>query len=404
MSSSFFIARRYLFSKKSQNVINIISSVSVMGIAVSTAALVIVLSALNGLGDLVSTLYTTFESDIKIESVKSKTFDRNLIDRNIYEVGGLKDYTEVIEEIAIFRHEEQFQIGILKGVEDPFLRMSEMSGHMEDGPADLGEPGYPLGLVGVQALQNLNALIYDSFGPVESFTIYTPNRGEEISRTNLNAFSTSQIPIVGTFSFNNDVDQEMLVIPIDYAAEIMDYKEQITSIEMTFDESVDLDNKKLELQSILGEDFKIVTRMERNKLINQTSKTEKWITTLLLAFIFFLATFNMVASITMLVLEKRDNLQTLRAMGAKTAQLHRIFFYEGLLITGFGLIIGLILGYFICWLQIQFGFIGMDGGHSAQFPVAIKIEDLFLILGITTIFGTLAAFLPSKFLIKRIVR
>jgi len=239
---------------------------------------------------------------------------------------------------------------------------------------------------------------------LETFTIYTPNRGEKISRTNQNAFSTSQLPIVGTFSFNNEVDEEMLVVPINFAAEIMDYQNQITSVEMKFDSGVDLDNKKLELQTLLGNDFSVITKMERNQLIYQTSKSEKWITALLLAFIFFLATFNLVASITMLVLEKRDNLSTLSAMGAKRSQLQRIFFYEGLLITGLGLIIGLALGYLICWLQMQFGFITMEGGHSEYFPIAFKIGDLFLILAITVTFGTLAAFLPSQFLIKRIIQ
>ncbi|MCG8574288.1 MAG: FtsX-like permease family protein [Flavobacteriales bacterium] len=404
MNSSFFIARRYLFSRKTHNVINIISGISVLGITISTAALVIVLSAFNGIENLVISLFSTFEPDIKIESTHSKTFDRHFIPQEVYEVEGLANYSEVIEEIAIIRHEDQFVIGTLKGVEKPFLSMSEMDQHLEDGLTTLGNKENPLGLVGVGALEKLSAYIFEVQGPLESFTIYSPNKDKKISRNSTDAFSTSQIGIVGTFSYNNDVDEEILLVPIDFAADIMNYENQITAVEMKFKEGVELENKKLELLSMLGDDFRVVTNLERNQLIYQTSKSEKWITTLLLAFIFFLATFNMVASITMLVLEKKDNLATLTALGAKRVQLQRIFFYEGLLINGLGLIFGLGLGYLICYLQMTFGFITMEGGHSEFFPIAFKFGDLILILSITLLFGTLAAFLPSKFLIRRIVK
>jgi lipoprotein-releasing system permease protein len=139
-------------------------------------------------------------------------------------------------------------------------------------------------------------------------------------------------------------------------------------------------------------------------LIFETSQSEKWITTLLLGFIFFLATFNMIASITMLVIEKRENMRTLFALGAKETQLRRIFFYEGLLINGLGLIFGLILGYGVCYLQLEFGLIAMENSHVEFFPITFKWIDLFLILGITTVFGILAAYLPSRFLIKRIIQ
>lgn len=393
-----------MFSKKSHNVINIISIVSVVGIMISTASLVIVLSAFNGIENLVITLFSTFEPDVKIESVNTKTFEQDYIPQDVYQVDGLINHSKVIEEIAIIKNDEMFIIGTIKGVEKSFLEMSEMQQHLLDGANQLESNGQPLGLVGVGALENLGGYIYESDYPQESFTIYSPNREEKISRRNVDAFTTSRIPIVGTFSFNNDVDQTMLVVPLNFAAEILNYKNEITALELDFEDGADLEDKKDQLEEILGPNFRVKTNFEQNELIYQTSKSEKWITTLLLAFIFFLATFNMVASITMLVIEKKGNMQTLFSLGARRVQLQRIFFYEGLLINGLGLVFGLIIGYGVCLVQQYVGIISLDGGVVEYFPIKFKLDDLLVILSITAIFGILAAYLPSKFLIKRIIQ
>lgn len=404
MNSSFFIAKRYLFSKKSNNVINIISAVSVIGIMISTAALVIVLSAFNGIENLVVNMFSSFEPDIKIESIKSKSFDQDYIPESVYQFDDLIAHSKVIEEIAIIKNDEKFVIGTIKGVEKSFLKMVDMDSHLLDGQSSIDYNGKPSGIVGVIALENLGGYIYESDFSPENFTIYSPNRNEKISRRNLEAFTTSVIPIVGTFSFNNQVDQDFLVLPLEYAAEILDYSDEITGLELDFVEGTDLDNKKAQIQKIIGPSFEVKTNYEQNELIYQTSKSEKWITTLLLAFIFFLATFNMVASITMLVIEKKDNMRTLHAIGGKEQQLQNVFFYVGSLINGLGLILGLIVGYAICLLQQQVGLISMQGGVVEYFPIYFKLNDLFVILGITIIFGLLAAYLPSKFLIKRILK
>ncbi|UKN03364.1 FtsX-like permease family protein [Paracrocinitomix mangrovi] len=404
MGSTFFIARRYLFSKKSRNVINIISGVAVFGIAISTAALIILLSAFNGIENLVITLFSTFEPDIKIEAVESKTFDPSFIPDEVYQVDGVVDYTQVLEEIVIIKNEEMFVIGSVKGVEESFLEMSEMDEHLLDGENTIYLGDVPVGLVGFGILESVGGYIFQSDFPPENFTIYSPNRNEKISRRNVDAFTTSTIPIVGTFSFNNEVDETYLVVPIEYAREILNYKNEVSAIEMKFEEGYDLEEVKEELMAIIGPSFKVKTNYEQNELTYQTSKSEKLITTLLLAFIFFLATFNMIASITMLVIEKKKDMQTLFSLGARKNQLERIFFYEGLMINGLGLAIGLILGYGICLLQQYVGLIRMEGNVVEYFPIVFKLDDLLVILGITAIFGVMAAYLPSKFLIKRILK
>ena len=383
--------------------INLISGVSVFGITVITAALVIVLSAFNGIESLVIQLFSTFEPDIKIESAKTKTFEYNFIPEATYQVDGLTAHSKVIEEIVIIKNEDMFIIGTMKGVEPVFLKMVDMSAHLLDGRNEITVNGSPTALIGASALENLGGLIYGSDLPPEIFTIYAPNRNEKISRRNVDAFTTSSIPVTGVFSFNNEIDREHLVVPLSYANEVLDYDSEITAVEMKFEEGTDLEAKKAEILSIVGSDFSVKTNLEHNQLIYQTNKSEKWIVTLILAFIFFLATFNMIACITMLVIEKRANMQTLYAMGAKKEQLHHIFFFEGLLINFLGLLFGLILGYGICLLQQQVGLIRMEGSVVEYFPIYFKLQDFLAIIGITSIFGLLAAYVPSKILINRII-
>jgi len=405
MNSSFFIARRYLFSKKTHNAINIISIISVVGIAISTMALVIVLSAFNGIEQLVIEINSAYEQDIRIESTQAKTFNRSYIPKAIYDVTELEEATEVIEEIIIIKNEDHFIIGQLKGVETQFLEMSEMNDHVEDGEAILEDEFGPLGVIGYLALINLNGYIpQDTYMPYDEFTIYVPNKDEKIKVTGVDGFETKKIAIAGVFTFNNRVDETVLVVPISFAQEALNYKDEITAVEMSFKPDTDLESKKRELTKILGPGFKVKTHFEQNQLIYQTSQMEKILIVLFLAFIFFMVTFTLVSSITMLILEKRDNLQTIRAMGATKRQISNIFFFEGLLINFSGLIFGLVIGYGICFLQQQFGFIMLDEDFGEVFPIHFKWNDLFLILSITLSLGALVAYLPGKFLIKRLVK
>jgi len=403
VNTPFFIAKRYLFSKKSQNVINIISSISVVGITISTAAMVIVLSAFNGIEGLVLNLFNSFESDIKIEASHSKTFNKSFINQTLFDDDELINYSEIIEETVIIKNQEQFTFGTIKGVQNSFLDIVKMDDYILDGKSTLGNSEQPFGLVGVGALQNLNGYIYQINGQYDYFTVYSPNRNEKIKRNSTSAFEMSRIPIVGTFSFNNKIDASYLIVPIDYAAKVLGYDNDITAIELDYGNGIDLQKKKQKLQTLIGDDFTIKTSFEQNELMFKTSQSERLMTTILLGFIFFLGTLNMVASMAMLVIEKKKNLTTLVAMGAETHQLEKIFFYVGLLINGSGLIFGLVLGYIISFLQIKFGILKMEGGMIEFFPMKLLWSDLLMILIITSVIGTLAAYIPSKLLIKKMV-
>lgn len=403
MNSPFFIAKRYLFSKKTHNVINLISGISIFGIMVSTAALVIVLSSFSGLEGLIASLYSDYYQDIQIESEKTKTFDRNFIPREIYETEGLINYSEMIEDVVMVKSEDHYIFTSIIGVERQFLEMCRINEHIDEGLPILEDEFGPLALIGVDAMMNLDAYVYAFDGNYESVIIYAPNRTKEISRNMMDAaFTTSRIELGGSFVFGAQETDNLIMVPIDFAAQILVYDNEISSIQMDFTSDTDLEDKKAELQEIIGPDFRVKTNYEQNELIYKTSRSEKWYTTLLLAFIFFLATFNMVATITMIVIEKKDNLKTLWALGARKSQLEKIFFYEGLLINGLGVTLGLGIGYFFCFLQQTVGLIRMQGVVE-YYPVVFKLEDLLLILAITISFGTVAAWAPGKFLIKRII-
>ena len=403
MNTSFFIAKRYLFSKKSQNVINLISSISVVGITISTAAMVIVLSAFNGIEGLVLTLFNSFESDIKIEAAHSKTFNKNFINQGIFEDPDIINYSEIIEETVIIKNQEQFTFGTIKGVQNSFLDIVKMEDYLIDGKSILKDSQGPFGLVGIGALQNLNGYIYESDNQYDYFTVFSPNRNEKIKRNSTSGFQMSKIPIAGTFSFNNDIDASYLIVPIDYAAKVLGYDKDITAIEIDYKDGVDLQEKKQEIQALIGDSFTLKTAYEQNELLFKTSQSERLMTTILLGFIFFLGTLNMIATMAMLIIEKKNNLNTLISMGAETHQLQNVFFYVGLLINGLGLVIGLVIGYLISFAQIKLGLLKMKGGMIDYFPMEILWSDLIMILFITSIIGTFAAYIPSKLLIRKLV-
>ena len=405
MNTPFFIAKRYLFSKKSHNVINLISLISVFGIMISTAAMVIVLSAFNGVEGLVVSLFNSFESDIKIEAKHSKTFNSDFLNPEIYNDKDIVNYTKVIEETVIIKNQDQYTFGIIKGVDDVYLDMVKMEtdDHLLDGEAVLNKDNQFFGIVGVGILQNLSGYIYQIPGEYDYFTVFSPNRNEKIKRNSTTAFEMSKIPIIGTYSFNNKVDESYLIVPIQYAKNVLGYENDISAVEIDFTDNIDLDKKKQNIQTLIGDDFKVKTAYEQNELIYKTSKSEKWMTVILLGFIFFLGTFNMIASLAMLVIEKKDNLKTLNAMGAETSQIQSVFFYVGGLINGLGMLVGLTLGYLICFIQLKVGVLKMEGGMVEYFPVEMHVMDFVMILGMTIIIGLAAAYFPSKLLIKKMV-
>jgi len=368
---------------------------------VITAALVILLSAFNGIEKMVESLYSDFDTAITIRAKHSKTFYENQVPfEKLKKIEGVALLSKAVEETVVLKHEQKWLNASILGVEPNFLLMTDMKKHMVDGYPSLMENKQDVGIIGASLLDKLEGYIPQSIG-TESIVIYGPKRDMKM-RLGRNPFNMRMVPLAGRMNFNREVNEENLVVGLQFAQDILGYEStEITAIFATVKENSDKDDVKENILKMLGENFVVKTNFEKNALIFQTSKTERMIVLVILAFIFILASFNLVASITMLFVEKKDDIETLRSMGAHRSDLFNIFFYEGLLIAAKGIIIGLLIGYGICFAQLQFGLLQMPNSNGEAFPIKLTWSDGFLILFLVSLLSVLASFFPVRMLIKR---
>tara|TARA_R110000737_G_scaffold80019_1_gene112080 strand:+ start:9365 stop:10546 length:1182 start_codon:yes stop_codon:yes gene_type:complete len=385
-----------LSSKKKKNAIHWITRVSVVGITVTTAALVILLSAFNGIEQMVEKLYSDFDPDITIRSAKGKTFFDNQIDLStIQKVNGVETIAKGIEEVVVLKHESKWVNASLIGVEDKFLEITQMHNHMVDGFPFLKEEGEDLALVGATLLDKLEGFIPSN--GYESLIIYSPKRDIKM-KLGRNPFDTQQIKLSGRMNFNREVNSEYIVVPMQVAQDLLDYEGESTVVFVDVNNALDNETVKKEIQEKIGGNFVVKTNYEKNELIYKTSQSEKVIVIIILLFIFIIAAFTLVAALTMLYIEKKDNLHTLYALGADKSFVFRIFFIEGLLISFKGIILGLILGYAICFAQIYGHFLTMPNSAGEAFPMKVTFGDGLMIFTMVSILSILASYLPAKFL------
>ena len=380
--------------------INLITRISVVGISVITASLIILLSAFNGIESMIEKLYSDFDTDITIRSTIGKTFPEDLIDyKSIQKTSGVVNYSKAIEEIVVIKHEKKFINASLIGVDSSFLQIARMKDHMVDGKPVLEKNKHEFGLIGATLLDNLGGYIPENIG-YEQVILYVPKRDSKV-RIGSNPFNTKLIDISGRMNFNREVNADKLVIPLKLAKEILNYQKDITALYVDVDPSYKNENVKANLIEILGPNFSVKTNYEKNELIYKTSKSEKIIVLIILLFIFILAAFNLIASLTMLFVEKKENIQTMISYGANKKTIFNIFFFEGLLISGKGILIGLILGYGVCILQLKSALLTMPNSGGEAFPINITLIDGILILFLVSILSLLFSFLPVRYLIKK---
>ncbi|SFT66191.1 lipoprotein-releasing system permease protein [Lishizhenia tianjinensis] len=400
MNISFHIARRYFKSKKSTNIINLISKISVVGIMVSTMALIVVLSAFNGIEKIVVGLYTDFDTDLTIRSEKGKTFNQSFLDldtlRNFEGVDGL---SRALEEIVILRKGNKWVKAQMTGVDSSFLRMSHMENHLYEGDPSFNFEGLPVALFGVGLLQKLDTYV-PRFANENSVLFNVPLR-EGKFRPGKNPLSTKHIYIGGSMNFNKEVNDEQVVVPFELANELLNYRGDISAVYLSVDPAYDNEDIKEALYKVLPKGFVVKTNFEKNELIFKTSKSERIIVIFILIFIFILSSFNLIASITMLYVEKRDNIKTLYSMGIDKEAMFKVFFYEGLLISFRGILLGILLGYTICVLQINYGFVKMPNSNGEFFPIALKWMDGLMIVVSALFLGVIASYLPSRYLFRK---
>lgn len=401
MNLPLFIAKRYLVSKKKQNIINIISAISVAGIIVGTMALVIVLSVFNGFNSLIETFFSNFDPDLKITAAEGKMFTpADYPFEEIKELPGVVHYSEVIEEVALLKYNSQQYPAIVKGVPSNYANYTKIDTLIVDGSFLLKEDGINYTLVGQGVAYNLGIGI--TF--VDPIRIFVPRKGRQSSVNISRSINYDYIFPSGIFSVLEEIDSKYIIVPYNYAKDLFESGDQVSSVELGLNPEVKPRKLQKEIQEILGETFHVKNKYQQHDLIYKTMKTEKWAAYLILVFILIVASFNMLSSLSMLIIDKKEDLFILRSMGADDQLIRRIFLFEGWLISFLGAVVGALLGILICWLQIKFEFITLPGAGSfviSAYPVKIIFSDIVIILGIVFSIGFLASWYPVKFISHR---
>jgi lipoprotein-releasing system permease protein len=381
-------------------VIHLITRISVIGITIITASLIILLSAFNGIESMIEKLYSDFDSDITIRSAVGKTFQaKELSLTELTSIPGIGLASRSIEEIVVLKHEEKWVNAKLIGVDSTFLEMAQLSKHIVDGSAHLEKKGQAYALIGATLLDNLGGYISEN-GIEEQLTIYAPKRDSKI-RIGSNPFRTQPIRIAGRINYNREINTEILLLPFDFAKKTVGYTSEITAVYLDVLTGYDVDEIKNSLQTRLGDNFEVKTNYEKNELIYKTSKSEKVIVLVILLFIFVLAAFNLVASLTMLFVEKKEDVRTLIGLGANYQTIFQLFFLEGILIAGKGILYGFILGYTVCVAQQTGELITMPNSNGEAFPINISLVDGLLIFVLVAGLSLLFSYLPVRYLLNK---
>lgn len=404
MNFALYIARRYLFAKKSHNIINIISIISVLGMATGVMALVVVLSVFNGFDSLIRSMFSTFDSDLKIVLVEGKTFSDTLPEMEALRTHpSVAVFSEILEENAIFRYNKRQHIGTIKGVSRNYPEQTGIDSMMIDGEFLLWRGSQPLAIMGQGIAFYLNANLAH-FDPIE---IHMPRRGRMPTFTTASVLTSKAIMPSGVFAIEPEFDAQYIITPIEFIRKLLDYQTEATSIELMLVPNANTSKAQNEIEQLLGPNFRVLNRFQQNESLYRTMKSEKLAIGLILVLILFIASFNIVGTLSMLIIDKRKDVETLRSLGANSKQIQKIFLAEGLLISFAGTIIGAILGLFICWLQINFKLVkleGIGGFIVDAYPVDIQAFDIAIILAVVIAIGFFAARFPVRIITQHIFK
>lgn len=394
---TFLFAWRYFRSKKSVNAINIIAWISVLAIAVGTAALIIVLSVFNGFEDIVKGLYGDFYSDIRVTPVKGKLM--NLSEKQmkaLTKISGLRNISFYVEEKAVLVNGDYQTIAVLKGVDDQYQLINHINNHMIRGKFVTGTSETPYLVLGAGLS---NAIGADPESPFSNeLVIYLPNRKAK-SFTSLDAMNSYSLPSSGIFTIQQEFDDKYAFTNLGFLQYMLDLPpSSFSGIEMALQPGVSSDDFKLELSKRLGEKFTVQSRYEQNQSLYSIMEIEKWVIYGILSLILLVAAFNMIGALTMLVLEKQKDIAVLKAMGANNSLIQKIFLSEGLVLAAVGGISGMVIAFIICYLQMKFHLIRLTGNTFIidYYPVKMNISDFLLVSFTVFLVAMLAAWIPSR--------
>ena len=407
MNFPFYIARRYLFSKKSHHAINIISAISVCGVAFATLALVCTLSVFNGFQDLVATFFTAFDPELKIVPTHGKVFDGK--DSLLLQIKTLPEvavYSESVEDNVMVQYQGKQAMAVLKGVEDNFEQLTPLASILYgQGELTLHDEVADYAIPGVQLMSALGTGIR-FLDPLE---VYAPRRGAKVNLTNpANSFVAGNLFSSGlVFAVNQEkYDASYVITSIGFARKMFQYTTETSSVGLKLKEGSDVGKVQKNISKLLGDRYRVLNRYEQQADTYRIMKIEKLISYLFLTFILTIACFNVIGSLSMLIIDKRDDVAILRNLGATDKQIVRIFLFEGRLISFFGAFLGIALGLLLCWLQQAFGLVALGSSGSfvvEAYPVSVHATDVILIFFTVLAVGFLSVWYPVHYLSKRLL-
>lgn len=409
MNLPFFIARRYLFSKKKHNAINIISGISVCGVALATLALVCTLSVFNGFQDMVAGFFTAFDPELKITVREGKVFDP--LESHIQQVRALPEidiWTETLEENAMVQYKDRQAMAVIKGVADNFEQLTSIDSLLYGtGEFILNDSVVDYGFMGVELVSELGTGIQF----VDPLRVYAPKRNVRVNIANPSAafnqdylFSPGAVFVVNQQKY----DSRYVLTSLSFARRLFNYDTEVSAIELKLKAGSNTNAVQKKMERILGDRFVVQNRYEQQADVFRIMEIEKLISYLFLTFILTIACFNVIGSLSMLILDKREDAETLRNLGADDRLIARIFLFEGRLISVFGAIAGIILGLLLCFLQQHFGLISLGGGNGSfvvdAYPVSVHTTDIIVVFITVITVGFLSVWYPVRYLSKRLLK
>lgn len=395
MKLEFFIARRYLLSKRKKNFINIISLLSLVGVAFSAAAIIIVLSVFNGLGDLLRSLNNSFDPEIKIEAVQGKSFPvSDSLLRKIEAVEGVALVTEVIEDYAYVRYRDANQVITLKGVSDNFIDQQRIDDKIVAGELKLNKGDVQYAIIGRGVQYTLSIAVGDDMFPLQVYYINNIKSGTlDPSRL----YSRKNILVGAVFSIVQNFDENYVIVPLTFAQELLRYDNKRTSLEVKTTSGSDIFKVQDRLKIALGEKYAVFNHEEQHKDLYRLLKMEKLFTFLALSLLLGISSINIFFSLMMLALDKKKDISILSAMGANESLIRKIFVVEGGLIAFGGALLGLALGGIFCWLQLNYGIIsmGMETSVTEGYPIKVRAIDFISTLAVVSVLTFLISWRPA---------
>ncbi len=397
---SFRIARRYLFSKKSHNAINVISGISSAGVAVGTMALVIVLSIFNGFTTLFTGLFSSFDPELKISLVEGTFFNvDNPAMQELRNHPAVAVFAEVVEENALLRFRDKQMPTLIKGVpEKEFLLLTAIDSIMFEGEFQLFDGAFERAVPGLGVAATLGLGSYY----IDPLYIYAPKRNQRVNLLRPeNSFTESAVFVSGIFSIQQpEYDNHYLLVSLNLARELFEYADnEVTTVELKLKPGVDIQTVKKEFMAMLGPDFLLQDRFEQQESYFTIMRIEKWITFLILSFILLIASFNIIGALSMLIIDKKADILTLSYLGADKKLIQQIFLLEGWMIAVVGTVTGMILGIVFSLLQERWGIIRLGAGYIIdKYPASTQFSDLLLVFITVLIMGFLAALYPARYI------